>query len=88
VSPRPSIYRMSLHSPLVTGLVAVQDGRLVEIGLKAKGKVDGGAFVDRIGALADDRGRRFYSDGLFWSCVWDEQGSREFRTACVLRTKK
>jgi hypothetical protein len=42
---------------------------------KRHGEIDGVAFVDRIAALADDRGSYFNSDGLPGSCVYPEQGS-------------
>ena len=37
-------------------------------------KIDGPAFVDRIAALADDRGSYFNSDRLPGSCICPQQG--------------
>jgi hypothetical protein len=50
---------------------------------EGEGKVDGPAFVDRIAALADDRGSYFNSDRLPGSCMFPEQGSRDSCTAFI-----
>jgi hypothetical protein len=44
-------------------------------GAEGEGEIDGLAFVDRIAALANDRGSYFNSDGLPRSCIYPEQGS-------------
>jgi len=43
-------------------------------------KIDGPAFVDRIAALANDRGSYFSNDGLPGSCIYPQQGGCD-RTA-------
>jgi hypothetical protein len=42
---------------------------------EGEGEIDGLAFVDRIAALANDRGSSFNSDRLPGSCIYPEQGS-------------
>jgi hypothetical protein len=50
---------------------------------EGEGKVDGPTFVNRIAALADNRGSHLNSDGLPRSCIYPKQGSRDSRTAFV-----
>ena len=42
--------------------------------LEGEREIDGPALVDRIAALADDRGSYFDSDGLAGSCICPQQG--------------
>jgi hypothetical protein len=43
-------------------------------GAEGEREIDARAFVDRIAALADDRGSYFNSDGLPGSCIYPQQG--------------
>jgi hypothetical protein len=44
------------------------------LGAEGERKIDGPAFVDRIAALANDRGSYFNNDGLPGSCICPQQG--------------
>jgi hypothetical protein len=43
-------------------------------GAEGEREIDGPAFVDRIAALANDRGSYFNNDGLPGSCIYPQQG--------------
>jgi hypothetical protein len=52
--------------------------RLVEDRAEGEREIDGPAFVDRIAALADDWGSYFNSDGVPGSCIYPQQGGRDW----------
>jgi hypothetical protein len=63
---------LGIKLPSLRKFGPVPSGRALAEG---EGEIDGLAFVDRIAALANDRGSYFDSNGLPGSCIYPEQGS-------------